>query len=231
MKILIPLYLIISTVLLNPGTGIVENFNTLSAWTPLTFPKIKRHTRYSIRRDEKLSYLKTETDNSASGLLYSREFNIFKTPVIRWRWKINNVYKKGDGTRKSGEDYPIRIYILFKYNPDDAGFSQRVKYNTIKLIYGRYPPHSSISYVWANRTHSADVFASPYSDRSKIIIKQKGKSNIGKWMSEKVNILEDYIRVFGEKPPETAGLAIMSDSDNTGESGMAYIDYIRVSGN
>jgi hypothetical protein len=30
------------------------------------------------------------------------------------------------------------------------------------------------------------------------------------------------------KPPATASIAIMSDSDNTGEQAVSYIDYIKV---
>ena len=41
-------------------------------------------------------------------------------------------------------------------------------------------------------------------------------------------MLEDYKKVFGENPPETASLAIMCDSDNTGESAKAFIEFIEV---
>jgi hypothetical protein len=231
MKILLAASILLHIAPATTGTVINEHFNSLSAWAPLTFPKIKRHTLYSITRNRKGSYLTAETGNSASGLLYKREFNIYETPRIKWRWKISNVYKKGNGTRKSGEDYPVRIYVLFKYNPSGASLPERIKYNALKLIYGKYPPHSSLSYVWANIDHGVTIFSSPYSRRSKILVKQKGGKNRGRWTTETANILEDYKKAFGKLPPKTAGLAVMSDSDNTGERATAYIDYIKVSGN
>jgi hypothetical protein len=45
---------------------------------------------------------------------------------------------------------------------------------------------------------------------------------------ESVNIIEDYVKAFGVKPPEKAGIAIMNDSDNTGEQSVSYLDYIEV---
>jgi hypothetical protein len=230
MKVLLAASILLYITPVTTGTVINEHFNSLSAWTPLTFPEIKRHTVYSIARNRKGSYLTSKTGNSASGLLYNREFSIYKTPHIQWRWKISNVYKKGNGRRKSGEDYPVRIYILFKYNPSGASLPEKIQYNTLKLIYGKYPPHSSLSYVWANIDHGVTIFTSPYSGRSTILVKQKGGKHRGRWIREKANILEDYKKAFGKLPPKTAGLAVMSDSDNTGERATAYIDYIKISG-
>ena len=131
--------------------GFREEFNSLDNWTPLTFAKIPRHSIYSILKEGKKSFLVARADNSASGIIYKRSFNIYKTPIIKWKWKISNIYKAGDEKKKSGDDYPLRIYVVFKYNPQKAGVFERAQYNALKLIYGEYPPHSSINYIWANK--------------------------------------------------------------------------------
>jgi hypothetical protein len=61
-----------------------------------------------------------------------------------------------------------------------------------------------------------------------MIILQTGNNRAGRWIEEEVNIVEDYHRAFGEDPPSVASLAIMNDSDDTGESAVSYIDYIEV---
>ncbi len=61
-----------------------------------------------------------------------------------------------------------------------------------------------------------------------MIIVQSGAEHIGKWLEQEVNVLEDYRKAFGKDPPETASIAIMNDSDNTGESSISFIDYIEV---
>jgi hypothetical protein len=60
------------------------------------------------------------------------------------------------------------------------------------------------------------------------IITENGRSAIGMWVEETVNILDDYRAAFGKEPPPTAGIAIMNDSDNTGEMAVSYVDYIEV---
>ncbi len=56
-----------------------------------------------------------------------------------------------------------------------------------------------------------------------------GPQNAGKWMTVKRDIVADYRKAFGEAPPAVIGIAIMSDSDNTGESATAWYGDIRLS--
>lgn len=212
------------------GKGIFmhDDFNNLENWRPLKFPKINRYTQYSIVQKGQGSYLKAESNASASGIVFKSVFSIFEYPKIRWRWKISNTYANGDATVKSGDDYALRVYVLFEYDPDKASLGKRLKYSIAKSIYGEYPPHSSLNYIWANKDHGKKIMTNPYSDEAKMVILQTGNNKAGRWIEEDVNIIEDYHKVFGEDPPPAASLAIMSDSDNTGESAVSYIDYIEI---
>jgi hypothetical protein len=205
-----------------------DDFNDLENWKPLHFPKIKTYSRYSIEKDGDESYLRAESSASASAIVYRSEYNVFDYPDIRWSWKINNVYKKGDSREKSGDDYPIRIYIFFKYDPERASFGERIKYNLARIMYGEYPPYSSLNYIWESRKQDYRIIVSPFAAESMMIILQTGDGNAGKWMEQNVNIIDDYHEAFGKDPPRIASIAIMNDSDNTGESSVSYIDYIEV---
>ncbi len=141
---------------------------------------------------------------------------------------MSNVFQKGNAKKKSGDDYPIRVYIIFKYNPDTASFVKKIKYGLARKIYGEYPPHSSLNYIWANRSYKENIIQNSYASESKMIILQEGEENAGKWMEEEIDIIEDYHKAFGEDPPSIISLAIMNDSDNTGERAVSYIDYIEV---
>jgi hypothetical protein len=41
-------------------------------------------------------------------------------------------------------------------------------------------------------------------------------------VSEERNLYEDYKKAFGQEPPMISGIAIMTDTDNTAESAIAY---------
>lgn len=212
----------------NQSVFINEDFANLDSWEPLTFPKIKSHSRYTIESKDTLTYLKAITDSSASGIVFQRIFNVNNYPNVEWKWKVSNVYDKGNAKSKQGDDYPLRVYIIFEYEPEAAGILEKAKYNAAKLLYGEYPPHSSLNYIWANKDHRERIITNTYTSKAKMIVLRSGKRNVGKWVTENINILQDYKKAFGKKPPGRASVAIMSDSDNTGESAVGYIDYIKI---
>ncbi|MCK5347452.1 MAG: DUF3047 domain-containing protein, partial [Candidatus Heimdallarchaeota archaeon] len=74
-------------------------------------------------------------------------------------------YRNGNAKTKEGDDYPIRIYVIFKYDPKRAGFFEKLKYNSAKLVYGEYPPHSALNYIWANKEHKERIITSAYTDK------------------------------------------------------------------
>jgi hypothetical protein len=57
---------------------------------------------------------------------------------------------------------------------------------------------------------------------------ESGQANAGAWLAERRNVYEDFKKLFGEEPPPAGGIAVMTDTDNTGESAVAYYDDIRI---
>lgn len=205
-----------------------EEFLSVDHWRPLYFPKIKQHATYVLTSKGGEQYLRAESKASASALVYKDGYNIFEYPQAVWRWKVDSHTLKGDPQTKSGDDYPIRVYFMFRYDPEKATFFEKLQYGLAKKLYGEYPPHSTLSYVWSYAETAPSVYDSPYTDKAKIIVLRNGGSAPGRWMTEERNILEDYRRVFGNDPPRTAGIALMADSDNTGGETAAAVDFIEV---
>jgi hypothetical protein len=226
--ILISAFLCIQSYAAENNTLFREEFKNLKNWEPLYFPKIKKHSSYKAISFGDRTYLETSSNASASALIYKKTFNVNDYPRIRWRWKIDNVYVKARIGEKVGDDYPIRVYVIFQYDPNIAGLSDRLMYAVAKSIYGHYPPHNTLNYIWANREDESGIITSPYTDLSMMIVLQKGRGKIGKWIDEEVNIIQDYQKAFGKTPPPVASIAIMNDSDNTGERSTSYLEFIEV---
>lgn len=205
-----------------------ETFETLDNWTHERFPKIERASEYSPALRDGKPVLRAHSDSSASFLLFGKSWDIREYPLLRWNWLVENVYRKGDGMVKAGDDFPLRVYVLFEYDPAKAGMSERLLYSSAKLVYKKYPPHSSLSYVWESTGEKGRVIVNPYSDRNVEIARRSGTAGLGVWQEESVNVLEDYRRVFGREPPVRATLGIMTDADNTGESATAFVGYIEI---
>ena len=205
-----------------------EEFSDLANWRPVTFPKIREHTRYSIETLERESVLRAESRASASAIVHRNPFDVTGYPRLRWKWRVENVYRKGNASSKEGDDYPLRIYVLFEYDPEKASAVERAKYGLARAIYGEYPPHSALNYIWASREDEGGVLTNPYASNAKMIVLQNGRQNLGRWIVEERNVVEDYRRAFGTDPPPRATLGIMNDSDNTKEASVAYVGFIEV---
>ncbi len=193
-----------------------------SQWEALTFKSISRHTRYTRVSDAGQTVVKAVSNGGSSGLIRYIHIDPEKYPIIEWRWKISNIFKKGDVTRKSGDDYPARIYVAFEFEPDAAGLAERAKYSALKLFFGKTPPANAINYIWASKAPAGTIVPSPYTGQSIMMVVRSGKTETNRWVTERRNILADYRAAFGEKPPKISAIAIMSDSNDTGESVVAY---------
>ena len=193
-----------------------------SEWQPLTFEKITSHTRYSMIKDDNTVVIKAVSESSASALIRKIKIDPEKYPIIRWRWKVSNILKKGDVTKKAGDDYAARIYVTFEYDPEKAGIFEKAIAGLGRLIYGENTPVAAINYIWANKAPVGAVVQSPYTKLNKMVVVESGESSLNCWTLEKRNIFDDYVTAFGKRPPMISGVAIMTDSDNTKASATAY---------
>lgn len=196
--------------------------NLPAGWEPLTFSNIERHTNYSLVNAGQTVVVKADSNQSASGLTRAISIDPAKYPVIQWQWKVDNILQNGDVTHKDGDDYSARIYITFALDPARAGYLERLKHEATKVIFGQDIPYRAISYIWGSNSPAGTMIANPYTDRVMMFVVQGGGEKVRQWVTEKRNIHKDYKQAFGEEPPMITGVAIMTDTDNTRESAIAW---------
>ena len=195
---------------------------TDSSWVMMEV-KSDHITDYSATYDQDGSrIIKAESDNAAGGLIYKRRIDPEAYPIIEWRWKVNGVLNDGNLRTKDGDDYAARIYITFDYDKSNLSFGDRLKYAAIKTFTSYDIPLRALNYIWANRADKGTIAPNPFTDWVYMVAVQSGQSKSGQWIIESRNILKDYREAFGENPPDITGIAIMTDSDNTGGSATAY---------
>ena len=193
-----------------------------TGWKPLYFRGIKGHTHYGLVKDDGAVVVKAVSHAAASGLFREIKINPREYPIVQWRWKITNILENGNAHRKSGDDYPARLDIAFAYNGTNVGYFERLKYNTFKWLYGEYPPFDAMTYIWANRVPKDTVIPNAYTDRDMMFVVESGTKKLNQWVTDERNLYQDYKRAFGAEPPMISGVAIVTDTDNTGESAVAY---------
>jgi hypothetical protein len=144
----------------------------------------------------------------ASGLVFALAFAPQELPILSWQWRIEDVLSKGDATRKSGDDYPARVYVVFP-----SPLFWRTK---------------ALNYIWDNRLPRETFILNAYTKNAMMIVVETGPGKKGLWVQEERNIREDFIRAFGEEPPRAGAIAIMTDTDDTGETARAWYGAIRL---
>jgi len=202
--------------------SVASEGSTLPAgWRPLTFKKIDRHTTYEVVKDGSTLVVKAVSEASASGLIKEVTIDPHEYPIVRWRWKVENLLEKSDVSRKDGDDYPARLYITFAYEPDKVSFGRKLKYKAGRALFGDIPI-GALNYIWDGKSPVGRIVDNAFTDFAKMIVVQSGAQRVGFWVEEERNVYQDYKAAFGEEPPAISGVAIMSDTDNTKEHAVAY---------
>jgi hypothetical protein len=190
-----------------------------SGWERLAFGKIDTETRYNLTRLDSSVVVRATSNGGASGLVKRSRIDPEAYPVLAWRWRADSVVAGANGRVKDGDDCAARVYVTFDH---DLGLGGRLKRTALRALGYEDIPSRALNYTWSTRTDTGAVFPSPYTDWVKVLPLQSGCDRCGTWVSEQRNVAEDYRRAFGEDPPAITGIAIMTDTDNTGSRVTAY---------
>jgi hypothetical protein len=190
-------------------------------WRFTTLPGIKNQTRYSLVKDGQSVVVRADAAASMASIVHPLNLDAGRFPIVSWSWKISNVLRDADIRTKAGDDYPARFYVLFDYDTGKLSFMQRMKLAIARKRYGADVPTAALCYVWDGKAAAGTSAWSAYSDRVRMIVVESGTGNLDRWRSEERDVAADFRAAFGEEPPMVSGVAIVSDTDNTGESASA----------
>ncbi len=198
-------------------------------WAPFRLTRFKKPTEYRLVPLEGTVALRAVADASASGLRFDTVADPREFPWLTWRWKVPALNGRADNTLSHVEDSPARVVVIFEGGRERLPEAEQINYDLAKAMGGNELPYATIMYIWENRLPEGAIITHHFSTRIKMIVAGSGHENLGEWHEERVNLLEDYRRAFGEEPPRVRAVGVMSDSDNTGERTVAYYGDIRFS--
>ena len=208
------------------STAEADSMGHPEAWQPIEFGDVDVRTRYQLvelpREGDTTTVVQGISDGGAAGLARELRLDPQQYPILTWEWRVSNVLEEGNAREKDGDDYPARIYVTFDYDPSNFGFVDRAKYTALQALGYDDVPTRALSYIWASRAERDTVLPNPYTDWVQMIPVRSGSTHVRTWVPERRNVRADYRRAFGAAPPPINGIAIMTDTDNTGESATAY---------
>lgn len=152
---------------------------------------------YTIREEDGRRFL--HAASRGIGIQAGREvaWDLDAYPILTWSWRAVEFPKGSDERKSSTNDSAVSVYALF---PGAMGTVKSVKY-----IWSRIVP------VGTRLTSSAGS--------TQVRVLRSGSDQAGQWVEEQADVREDYRKLFGvDKPPKPAGIAVLTDSDDTKSS-------------
>jgi hypothetical protein len=172
-------------------------------------PSRRECSMFSIVKDESGCYLRLTVENQCTSIGKQVAFSTDTFPILSWKWRVHTLPVGGCEDKKETNDSGAGVYVIFK---------------------GKFKLNKIVKYVWSTTLPSGTVLASPFNQNTKLIVLQSGSKNVGHWLTETVNVREDYLKVFNAVPPPVVGIAILSDADNTESRAVADYDEFMVKG-
>jgi len=199
-----------------------------AGWTHAPLSKLKRDTTYDVVSEQGQPVLHARAHGSASAWLHLARVDVGATPMLEWRWRVPALIKTAANEDPKREDSPARVIIGFDGDKSTLPQAEQRRMSRAKTLSGRDMPYAMLMYIWDNKNPVDMVVPSAHTSRVKMIVVESGPSGVGAWRTHRRDLARDYERAFGEKPKGVLGFALMTDTDNTGETSEGFYGALRL---
>jgi len=171
---------------------------------------------FSVVTDAGASVLEARSNAAASSLVHTLASTVPPGHHLHWRWKVSAAVPGASMRSKTTDDYAARIYVFFDYDRDKLSWTQRVKMDLARSLWGGDLPTAALCYVWGTDDAIGQIGPNPYTERVRMIVLERGNARAGEWVTESRDLAADFKAAFGEAAPPVTGIALSADTDNTG---------------
>jgi hypothetical protein len=158
---------------------------------------------YKVAQDGGKRFLRADAKDLGVQAGKQFEWDLKEYPVLAWSWRPQE-FPKGADERSKKNDSALAVYAVFPHSPVSV---------------------KSVKYIWSETVPKGTHIPQTRGNTQGIVLRTGGDVG-GAWVEERVNVLEDYKRYFkSDEVPKPEGIAVLTDSDDTGSR--ARGDYAR----
>ena len=175
-----------------------------SGWSTQSYPGISA-AAFSVDRDGVLHV----SADGAAGLLWRPIAGPGRNArAARWSWRVEQGVVPTDLSKRGADDRALGLYFIFGANSDAAT-------GPMRLLGSRSV--TALVYVFGGNEPPGSLVVSPHmKERGKFIVLRPADAPVRTWFDESVDLRRDYARAFSRPLPLLLGVAVVSDSDDTG---------------
>ena len=200
---------------------------TAVGWKHQPLSKMKRDTAYSLEQEDGRMVLRGAADSSASLYAAPLKQAAGLPLILSWRWKTDALVPGADNREKKREDAPLRVIVAFDGDKSTLPEAEQARFKRAGKLFGRDLPYAVLMYIWSEQVPVESVIPSVHTSQVKMLVVASGAGGLGRWQSMRRKIAEDYRRVYGAEPGRVLGVAVMTDTDNTGTKAVGRYADIR----
>ena len=156
---------------------------------------------------KKALHLKSKNEGSTVSKDIKGLVNVKATPILEWRWKVVTLPKGGDSRKKETDDQAAQVYVTWPRFPEAV--RSRI-----------------IGYVWDTTAPVGTIVKSEKTGTITYVVVRSGAADLGQWVTERRNVVEDFKKIHGEAPDNPGAVSIAIDSNDTNSTAESFIGEI-----
>ena len=153
---------------------------------------------YTVREEGERRVLAALSRGLGIQAAKEREWDLGVYPVLAWSWRPREFPRGADERDSATNDSALAVYMLVPHS--------------------RIRGPKAVKYIWSEKVPVGTHLTSNMG-LTQVRVLRSGTAGKDRWTDERVNVLEDYKKLFGESAtPKPAGIAVLTDSDDTKSS-------------
>src|SRR6266550_798041 len=163
---------------------------------------------YRAAEESGLRFLRATAKGLGVQVAKEYEWDLGAYPMLVWSWRPLEFPKGGDERESKTNDSALAVYMLVPYS--------------------RIRGPKAVKYIWSEKVPVGTRLDSNMG-LTQVRVLESGTDRREQWVEQRVNAREDYLKYFDEKDvPKAAGIAVLTDSDDTKSSAQGDYANFRV---
>jgi len=152
----------------------------------------------------KALHMKSANEGSTISKDIKGKINLKDTPFLEWTWKVTVLPKGADSCKKALDDQAAQIFVVWPRFPEAV--RSRI-----------------IGYVWDTTEPVGTICKSEKTGTVTYIVLRSGTAELGKWLSERRTVAEDFKKVYGDAADDPSAMSVAIDSNDTNSTAESYM--------
>ena len=152
-------------------------------------------------------HMKSANEGSTISREIKGKIDLKATPILEWSWTAVMLPKGGNSCKKATDDQAAQLFVVWPRFPEAV--RSRI-----------------IGYVWDTTQPVGTICKSEKTGTVTYVVMQSGSADLGKWVSERRNVAEDFRKIYGEAPENPAAVSLSIDSNDTNSTAESFLGAI-----